>query len=109
MSDAKVAHRASQPQGPPTYLRLGHFLRFRSDILGFLLDCTRKYGDIVDLSLGPRTYLLNNPDDIRHVLLSSHDIYAKTRRLTGKRGRRFSGEGLLTSSGEAALNQRRLL
>ena len=109
MSDAKVTHCASQPQGPPIYLRLAHFFRLRPDILGFLLDCTRKYGDVVDLSLGPRTYLLNNPDDIRHVLLSSHETYAKTRRLTSKRGRQFSGQGLLTSSGEAALNQRRLM
>ena len=41
--------------------------------------------------------------------MTNHLNYTKTRRLTGQRGKRLSGGGLLTESGQAALEQRRIL
>jgi len=79
------------------------------DPLGFFLDWATHYGDVVDLTFGPRTYLLNNPEDIRYVLEVNHLNYTKTRRLTNRSGQILSGKGLLTSSGTAALRQRRIL
>ncbi|HUE96403.1 MAG TPA: cytochrome P450 [Longimicrobiaceae bacterium] len=55
------------------------------------------------------TWLLTHPDDIQHVLVGSAPSYAKTPHLTSPRGRRRAGGGLLTSTGEEHLRQRRLL
>lgn len=98
-----------RPLGPPWYLLLGHLIGLLPDKLGFLQSSTTKYGDVMNLTLGSRTYLLNDPDDIRHVLETNHLNYTKTRRLTSERGKRLSGEGLLTSSGSPAIDQRRVL
>lgn len=94
--------------GPPWRTRLAYALGTR-DKLRFLLDCAARYGDVVDLTTRYPTYLLNNADDIKYVLETNHPNYTKTRQLTGARGKRLSGEGLMTSSGEAALQQRRVL
>ncbi|MBI3797388.1 MAG: cytochrome P450 [Deltaproteobacteria bacterium] len=97
------------PRRAPWYLLLARLLRRLPNPLGFFLDCATRYGDVVNLTLGPRTYLLNNPEDIRYVLEVNHLNYSKTRRLTSRHGKMLSGHGLLTSSGAAALRQRRIL
>lgn len=56
-----------------------------------------------------RTWLLTHPDDVQHVLVAGAESYEKTPLLTGPRGRRRAGRGLLTSTGEEHLRQRRLL
>ncbi len=84
-------------------------MRLLPDKLGFLQNNVAKYGDVINLTLGSRTFLLNDPDDIKHVLETNHLNYTKTRRLTSEMGKRLSGEGLLTSSGSAAIDQRRVL
>jgi cytochrome P450 len=61
----------------------------------------------VRLRLGTTAYLLTSPDDIEHVLLHNHAGYAKTRRLTGARGRRLLGRGILTSTGGEHAGKRR--
>jgi cytochrome P450 len=110
MSDVGAGSR--RPCGPPWHSRLGHFLGWAPDKLGFLRDCTRRYGDVVDLSLAAplqSTYLLNDPEDIGHVLQDHRHNYEKTPKLTGRAGRRRSGEGLLTGTGEPAIARKRLL
>src|SRR5262249_2419840 len=82
---------------------------FLRDKLGFLTRSAAQYGDVVRLELGARTYLLTNPDDIRHVLLTSYDNYLKTPRVVGTRGRRFFGAGGVTAAGAEHLRLRRLL
>ena len=54
-------------------------------------------------------WLLTHPEDVQHVLVTSADRYRKTPFLTSERGRRRAGAGLLTSTGEEHLRQRRLL
>jgi cytochrome P450 len=97
------------PLRAPWYLLVARLLRRLPNPLGFFLDCGTRYGDVVDLSLGSRDYLLNNPEDIRYVLEVNHVNYDKTRRLTSRHGKMLSGRGLLTSSGAEALRQRRIL
>lgn len=55
------------------------------------------------------TWLLTDPEDVQHVLVTGADRYRKTPFLTSERGRRRAGAGLLTSTGEEHLRQRRLL
>jgi len=83
--------------------------QFLRDRLGFLSRCAALYGDVVELRIGERTFLLNNAEDVRHVLATNARNYTKTPRLTSARGRQLSGEGLLTMSGEAHLSQRRMM
>ncbi len=102
-------HAVIEPLGPPALPLLGHAPAFLRDKLGFLERCAAKYGDVVRLDIGGATYLLTSPDDIKHVLLSNATNYEKTARLTGARGRRFFGNGLVTAAGAAHLRHRRML
>jgi cytochrome P450 len=56
-----------------------------------------------------KTWLLTHPEDVQHVLVAGARSYEKTPVLTGPHGRRRAGRGLLTSTGEEHLRQRRLL
>jgi cytochrome P450 len=95
--------------GPSALPLVGHAPAFLRDKLGFLSRCAAEYGDVVRLDIGGPTYLVSGPDDIKHVLVSNSDNYEKTPRLTGARGRRFFGSGLVTAIGPAHLRQRRML
>ena len=62
-------------------LNVGHALAFRSDKLGFLLRCAGQ-AEVVELKLGRvRTFLLNDPADIRHVLVTEAPRFPKNPRL----------------------------
>jgi cytochrome P450 len=87
---------------------LGHLMPFLRDKLGFLAEAASS-ASVAELRIGRRTYLPTDPEDIKHVLVSSHRNYDKSPRLTSPRGRRLSGEGLLTSSGIEHLRYRRAL
>jgi cytochrome P450 len=98
-----------EPSGPRGYPILGHVPGFLRDRLGFLSRCAAEYGDVVKLKIGETTFLLNNPEDIKHVLVTNSDNFDKGPRLTSPKGRRLSGEGLLTSLGSAHLRQRMMM
>ncbi len=95
--------------GPKSYPLVGHLPAFLRDKLGFLSRCAAQYGEVVKLNIGEPTFLLNNPDDIRYVLVTNPDNFDKTPRMIRGKARQLSGEGLLTSSGAAHLRQRRML
>jgi cytochrome P450 len=77
------------------------------DPLALFTELTRTYGDIVFLKLGSeRVFLINNPRDIRDVLVTHQKNFTKSRGL--ERAKKLLGEGLLTSEGAAHLRQRRL-
>lgn len=92
-----------------SYPLIGHVPQFLSDKLGFLTQCAASGEPVIKLQIGQPTYLLNDPEDIRHVLEVNSENYTKSLRMISKRGKRLSGEGLLTSYGPAHLQQRRLL
>ncbi|WP_342347356.1 cytochrome P450 [uncultured Nitrospira sp.] len=98
-----------ESSGPAGYPILGHIPAFLWDRLGFLSRCAAEYGDVVKLKIGETTFLLNNPEDIKHVLVTHSDNFEKGPRLTSSKGKRLSGEGLLTSLGSAHLRQRKMM
>src|SRR6202166_980240 len=94
-----------EPSGPPGHWLLGCLPDFRRDILGFLLDCAKTYGDVVSLPyglagmlikgrLGTAAYLLSSPADIKHVLVTRQNNY---QRIWVPAAKRAFGQGLLTS------------
>ncbi len=78
--------------------------------LGHLSRRTFAYDEVVRVRSGRRpSYLITHPDDLRHVLVGAAGNYIKTPFLTSERGRRRAGRGLLTRTGDAHREQRRLL
>lgn len=103
--------------GPPVSRWLGFFPEFKTDSLGYLLRC-HKYGDVVKLPMGilaawllrehdPAIYLLNNPADVRHVLVVNQDNYTKAP-VPPVEARVF-GRGVLHTEGTLHHRQRQLV
>jgi cytochrome P450 len=116
---AAVGHRPGQPvvraagwrepPSPPGHFLIGNAPELKSDVLGFIVQAHRDYGDVIRLRFPfVRAYLAAHPDDIRHILQDNHDNYTKNnidyRLLKGG-----LGDGLLTSDGPYWLRQRRLI
>ena len=106
------------PPGPsanflPTWLN-----DYARDPLGFLTDCARTYGDVVRLPYGimgdlikwqrgASGYLINDPQDIKHVLVTNQRNYEKEGIVAAEK--RIFGNGLLTSVDPIHRQQRRIV
>ena len=98
---------ALRAPGPRGIWPVGQLYQFRRDPLTFLARLAREYGDVARCKAGPQSiYLLNHPDHIRDVLVTSNARFKKGRAL--QRAKRLLGEGLLTSEGDFWRRQRRL-
>src|SRR5262245_16007785 len=99
-----------QPPGPTDWLfglRLAN--RFRGDILSFLPDLQRQYGDAVYCRMGPfQTYFFFHPDQVREVLVAKAKHFRRWE-LQAKVLRQWDGNGLVISEGDSWLRQRRLM
>lgn len=94
-----------QPPGPDGVPFLGNLREYRKHPAEFLLQLSRTYGDIASFRVGRhQMYLLNRPDYIQEVLVTSQGSFVKGRVL--ERSKVLLGEGLLTSEGEFHLKQR---
>jgi cytochrome P450 len=78
----------------------GHLPAFLWNRLGFLERCAATQLSVVPLRIGGPAVLLREPEDIRYVLEQEPLRFEKSPRLVSERGRRLSGGGILTSSGE---------
>ncbi|HEY9869517.1 MAG TPA: cytochrome P450 [Candidatus Obscuribacterales bacterium] len=77
--------------------------------LQFFLECRRRYGDYVKFrAAGEELHLFAHPDAVEHILLSNQDHYSRPESFTARMSPLMGG-GLLTSSGDLWLRQRRLL
>lgn len=99
----------SRPPGPRPWPLVGHAPPFVRDRLGFLRRAAREHGPVVRLRLGGETYLLVDPEDVHHVLVTNDANYTKSPRMLDGRARRWAGHGLLTSTGERHLALRRAM
>jgi len=100
--------RATRPPGPKGRFLLGHLPEIAGDRQEFYAHCAREYGDCALVWQGRLPiWLLNHPDLIRQVLVTEAHIFQKDWRslILG----RLVGNGLVTSSGEFWLKQRRLM
>src|ERR1019366_8288245 len=96
------------PPGPKGHWLAGNLPDFRRGRLDFFTRCAREYGDVVKLRFAHRRiYLVTHPDLIEEVLVthSKHFIKHFALRINPM----VLGKGLLTSSGDFWLRQRRLI
>jgi cytochrome P450 len=96
-----------RPPGPAGLPLIG-VTGFRKSPAEFLLRIASQYGDISYFEAGlQNVYLVNRPDLIQEILVTSQSNFIKSRML--QRAKRVLGEGLLTSEGDLHLRQRRLM
>jgi cytochrome P450 len=97
----------ASPPGPPAWTALRGLRGVRGRPLSFFHDAARRWGDVVQLWVGPkRVCLLSHPDGVKELLVNQGRNFIKSPAL--RRTKNVLGEGLLTSEGELHLRQRRL-
>jgi cytochrome P450 len=97
---------AIRPPGPKGRFLIGNLAELRRDTLGLFTRCARELGDCVLLRYGwKHVWMLSHPDLIEQVLHGRNFIKHYALRMN----RLLFGDGLLTSSGDFWLRQRRLL
>jgi len=104
---ASPSRTSAAPRSPRGHWLTGHLRPFQRDRLGFLTECARTYGDMVDLRIGPmRVRVLNHPDLVEEVLVTKARHFIKHGPL--RQARPSLGNGLLTSEGDFWRQQRKL-
>lgn len=96
-------------QGPPAFPLIGHWRPFTRNRLRFLVECHRQYGQTTRLHIVKPTFLINDPDDIQHVLVTGERKYGKSWQVTSPSGRRMFFHGLLAKHDAAHRQQRRIV
>jgi cytochrome P450 len=100
-------NQSSKPIQAKVRIPGGSAIAFFRDPLGFLTRLAHNHGDVVRFRLGTRdTFLLNDPELIRAVLITHDRCFSKGPGL--RVAERLLGQGLLTSEGDFHRRQRRL-
>src|SRR5687768_15062449 len=95
------------PPGPRGHFLLGSAREMQRDIIQALMDGWREYGDVVHFRLANQNiYLVAHPDHVKYILQENYMNYPKVPSVDNK-FKDISGEGLLNSSGDFWLRQRR--
>jgi cytochrome P450 len=80
------------------------------DSLERLVECAHRYGDVCSIHApgrGSETWVVNNPPDIKRILVSNHRNYTKGVGLD--RVAILLGKGIMTSEGDMWRRQRRMI
>src|SRR5262245_4565769 len=94
--------------GPGRVAMLADVAQLRRNLLAYCERSVERYGDIVQLRIGPvRAFILNDPAAINRVLVEKHKDYVRTH--SARAVSRILGQGLITSNGELWRKQRRLI
>ena len=94
--------------GPSSRDMARAFTSIRADPLSFLADVSEQYGDLVAFPVpGAPALLVNDPDDVRHVLQSAARSWGK-QTVQYAALARVTGPGLLASSEPSWIEHRRL-
>jgi cytochrome P450 len=102
-------HVRDHPPSLAGYPLVGVLPAFRRDPLRLLANAARQHGDVVHMQFGPtRSYLVNHPDDIQHVLQTNNRNYRREG-YGNQVIQLVTGLNLLTSDGDYWLQQRRLM
>ena len=98
---------AGTPPGPKGQFYIGNLRDLRKRPLEFMEECVRDFGDLTHFRIANiEVYLLNHPDLVEEVLVTSNRNFIKPRLLRDTA--EVFGRGLLVSDGDFWLRQRRL-
>ena len=107
---ARLAERPSlpcPPPGPKGHPIIGSVIELRRDLLGFMTNAAREFGDVVLFRfMHLPVCLLSHPDDIESVLVKNSARFVKSRDYRALAG--VLGDGLLTTENEVWRRQRKL-
>jgi cytochrome P450 len=105
-----MAEQKASPPGPTGLLSSFQLIRrLRADLLGYLEDLGREYGDVVAYSLaGTSIVQLNHPDPAFEVLSTKNGSFQKPAQLK-KVLSQWNGNGLVVNEGPGWVRQRRLV
>ena len=104
---ATAALPKNLPPGPKGRPVVGNLLAYSRDPLGFLIRCSREYGDVVRLGFpGPPAYLISHPEGVEYVLVKNNKNFVKDRYTRMELS--ILGNGLLVNEGDSWRRQRRL-
>jgi cytochrome P450 len=92
--------------GPKTWFPLKRIFAFQKDPIA-LLRKLASYGDVAQMRMALRVFIISDPELIRQVFLPLSDKLSKGRAL--ERAKILMGDGLLTSEGALHTRQRRLI
>jgi cytochrome P450 len=105
---AVTNNNGGSARGPHFATPFGFLAVMRNDALGFLMDTTRRYGDVVEIRFFPmRSFLVTNPAGVKHILQENHRNYWKGSLFA--KLKRIAGEGLVFSDGDLWRRQRQLV
>ena len=97
---------APGPSGPEMFRA---FSAIRGNPLGYLARVWREHGDVVQFPIPrPPSYLVNDPDAVRRVLVEQARSYGKST-IQYQALSLVTGEGLLTSDADVWRRQRRMV
>jgi len=97
-----------RPPGPKGLPFVGNASQYARDPFAFMLKCARVYGPVSYARLSGRPhFLLSEPADVEHVLITNHRNYSKG--AVQAREASLFGNGLLLSEGEFWRSQRRIM
>lgn len=82
---------------------------FMRRTLGLVSRSRFAWGEALRLRFWEPTWMLTDPTDVRHVLTARAANYRKTPHLASEEGRKRAGRGLITLTGSAHHDRRRLL
>ena len=99
--------QTSAAPGPSRLRLLRDYSKIRRNLVAYLAGLAEEYGDVVHLPLRWPTYMLRDPADIKHILVTNYANYHKTGGL--KAGKELFGDGLVTSEIPLHPRQRRLI
>lgn len=92
------------PRGRPVF---GNRIEFSEDPLGFLLECSRKYGDVVRVA--KQTYFVNHPDLVQEIFHNKDGTFSKTDPYDKSQNHSAFPASVMSSSGSDWRSKRRKL
>ncbi|BCU76034.1 cytochrome P450 [Luteolibacter sp. LG18] len=81
--------------GPGIVAFLGHVIRHRMNFVDYLVELAERHGDRFSLPMSVPTFVIRDPADVKHLLVSNPLNYHKTGSLTV--GEKLLGQGLVSS------------
>lgn len=110
LQDKPISSKTNSAENAPSGPADAYDINTTDDSFEYIEELFKEYGDIVRVKSKTRrndTYLINNPEYIKHILLKNHQNYKKG--VGFERVKMLLGNGIIVSDGPFWRKQRRLI